>query len=591
MRDDLRAMRLVTGTAFRADPWRTVAVLLLEPASAATQPLFALWVKLIADGALRRDAGLVTTGAAALALSMSLMWLVGGAGNRLRLTLGERVGHAFDRRIAEISATLPTLEHHERGDYQDRLALLREQQGALGITLNAVVGAVRVVGQSAVTIALLVALHPALVMLPLFAVPSLVVVMRSQRWQRQAEERAASSRRLATHLYEQTLHAAPAKELRAFGLRDEIARRHREAWLEAHRVRAGAQWRTALWSSAASLTFAVGFAGAVALVVRRAVAGVATPGDVLLVTALARQVNGAAAQTVMSVAGLQQSMRAAARLLWLVDYERERRRTGPCVPPPERLRDEIVFDRVSFRYPGTDVGALRDVSFRLRAETVVALVGENGAGKTTVVKLLFGLYQPTEGRILVDGRDLADVDVEQWRGRASAVFQDFVRLELTAGEAVGVGDLPRINDPAAVSTALARGGADGVVAALPNGTGTQLGRSWTQGVDLSTGQWQKLAVARGLMRPAPLVLALDEPTAALDAATEHELFERFTAAARAEQTGVTVLVSHRFSTVRAADTILVFDGGRVVECGPHHDLVTGGRLYAALYELQAASYR
>jgi ATP-binding cassette subfamily B protein len=591
VRESFRAFRLVVATAFRADPRRALAVLVMEPASAAAQPLFALWVKFIADGVLRHDRSLVVLGASTLAGSLALLWLVGGAGNRLRITLTERVGFAFDRQLAEISAALPTLEHHERADYQDRLALLREQQGVLGGALNAVVQGLRVTVPAAVTISLLAALHPALVVLPLFSVPSLLVVVRSQRWQREAEERAASSRRLSTHLYELTLHAGPAKELRVFGLRDEVARRHRAAWLDGHRIRARAQWRTAIWSAVASAVFAAGFAGAVALVVARAVRGQATPGDVLLAIGLARQVNSSAAQTVFSVAGLQQSLRAAGRLLWLVDHARAWRDRRGTLPAPEVLRSSIVFDRVSFRYPGTTEWVLRDVSFSVEAGAVVALVGENGAGKTSLVKLLFGLYQPTEGRVLVDGVDLRDIDVESWRRRVSAAFQDFAKLELLAGETVGVGDLPRIDDELAVRRAVTRAGADDVAARLPAGLRTQLGRSWQGGVDLSTGQWQKLAVARSFLRERPLVLALDEPTASLDAATEHELFERFVGAARRDAGSVTVLVSHRFSTVRAADVILVIERGRVVEMGPHHELMANHALYADLYEVQAAAYR
>ncbi|HWL34640.1 MAG TPA: ABC transporter ATP-binding protein [Frankiaceae bacterium] len=590
MRDSFRALRLVVATTLRADPRRAVAVLLLEPASAAVQPLFALWLKLLADGALGHDAGLVATGAGALACSMALLWLVGGAGTRMRVTLTERVGFTFDRRIAEISATLPTLEHHERADYQDRLAMLREQQGVLGNTVNTVVQTVRVVVPAAVTLTLLVTLHPSLVLLPAFAVPSLLVALRSQRWQRDAEERAAPGRRLSGHLYELTLHAGPAKELRVFRLRDEVARRHRAAWLEGHRIRAAAQWRTALWSSLASVVFAAGFAAAVALVVQRAVRGNATPGDVLLAIGLARQVNTAAAQTVFSVSSLQQSLRAAGRLLWLVDHARAQARPAAVAVPPAVLRGGIELDGVSFRYPGTAAWVLRDVSFRLEPGSVVALVGENGAGKTSLVKLLLGLYEPTEGRILVDGTDLRDIDPGAWRARTAAAFQDFTRLELRADEVVGVGDLEHLTDAGAVVDALARAGASDVVAGLPRGLHTQLGRSWPGGTDLSTGQWQKLAVARALMRQSPLVLALDEPTASLDATTEHRLFERYVHAARGGA-GVTLLVSHRFSTVRAADEILVLDGGRVVQRGPHRDLVTSNGVYAELYELQAASYR
>jgi ATP-binding cassette subfamily B protein len=278
-------------------------------------------------------------------------------------------------------------------------------------------------------------------------------------------------------------------------------------------------------------------------------------------------------------------------LLWLRDYARGVDRGGH-LPAPARLVDGIVFDRVSFRYPGTEQWVLRDVSFRIPAGAVIALVGENGAGKTTLVKLLSRMYAPTEGRILVDGVDLADIGVDAWRERLSAAFQDFARFEFTAQRSVGVGDLPRLDDSPAMCAALDRAGAGDILAKLPGGVGTQLGARWKEGVDLSTGQWQKLALGRALMREDPLVVFFDEPTASLDAMTEHALFERYATAARsgAARGTVTLLVSHRFSTVRSADLILVIDRGGVAELGGHDELLLRDGLYAELYLLQAHAY-
>jgi ATP-binding cassette subfamily B protein len=285
--------------------------------------------------------------------------------------------------------------------------------------------------------------------------------------------------------------------------------------------------------------------------------------------------------------------RTAGRMLWLRDYARERLRAPAPRAAPARLERGIVFDHVSFRYPGTDDWALRDVSFTIPAGAVIALVGENGAGKTTLVKHLCRMYEPTGGHIRVDGVDLAEIGVEAWRARLSAAFQDFARLELTAGQAVGAGDPPRMDDGDAVRAALERAGAEDVLRALPGGLETQLGARWEGGVDLSTGQWQKLALGRALMRREPLAVFFDEPTASLDALAEHALFERYAAEARAGSArgAVTVLVSHRFSTVRAADLILVIDGGRVTELGAHHELILRDGLYAELYGLQARAYQ
>jgi ATP-binding cassette subfamily B protein len=237
---------------------------------------------------------------------------------------------------------------------------------------------------------------------------------------------------------------------------------------------------------------------------------------------------------------------------------------------------------------------LDHVDLVLEPGTTVAIVGENGAGKTTLVKLLARLYEPTAGRILVDGIDLRSFDVGAWRARVSAGFQDFGRFQFLARESVGIGDLPAADSDARVLAALGRAAAADVPAGLPAGLATQLGREFEGGVDLSLGQWQKVALGRAMMRRQPLLLVLDEPTASLDAPTEHALFERFTEAARgaAEQSGaVTVLVSHRFSTVRTADLIVVFADGRISERGSHDELMRRGGTYAELYELQAGAYR
>ena len=288
------------------------------------------------------------------------------------------------------------------------------------------------------------------------------------------------------------------------------------------------------------------------------------------------------------------------RLAWLEDYAAAFTKNADVVVP-ECLRQGIRLEHVSFSYPGTKRRALEDINLDLPRGAVVAIVGENGAGKSTLVKLLCRLYQPDEGRILIDGADLARMPVEQWRARLAGAFQDFFRFEFKARQTVGAGDLPRLDDQAAVVTAVDRAGAQDVVDRLGTGLDTQLGTTWPGGAELSFGQWQKLALARGFMRDDPLLLILDEPTAALDAETEHALFERYAAAARGGHAsrgvsgsvagGITILVSHRFSTVRMADLIVVLDGARVVEVGSHEALIAKGGSYAELYGIQAAAYQ
>jgi ATP-binding cassette subfamily B protein len=287
-------------------------------------------------------------------------------------------------------------------------------------------------------------------------------------------------------------------------------------------------------------------------------------------------------------------MDGSRRLAWLEDYAASIAAAGD-LPVPTVLRRGIRIEHVSFVYPGTQRVVLDDVSLTLPAGAVVAIVGENGAGKTTLVKLLSKMYEPSSGSILVDDTPLARMPAGEWRSCLAGAFQDFFRFEFRARHTVGLGDVPRLDDEPAVVAAVDRAGAGDVVARLASGLETQLGPTWPSGVELSFGQWQKLALARGFMRDEPLLLVLDEPTAALDAETEHALFERYAAAARSgEERGsgrITILVSHRFSTVRMADLIVVLDGARLVEVGSHDELMAKGGHYAELYGIQAAAYR
>jgi ATP-binding cassette subfamily B protein len=286
-------------------------------------------------------------------------------------------------------------------------------------------------------------------------------------------------------------------------------------------------------------------------------------------------------------------MDGSRRLAWLEDYAASVAADGD-LPVPTVLRRGIRLDHVSFSYPGTSPVVLDNVSVTLPAGSVVAIVGENGAGKTTLIKLLAKMYEPSSGSILVDDTPLSRVQAEQWRARLAGALQDFFRFEFRAGHTVGLGDLARLDDQPAVVAAIDRAGAADVVARLTSGLDTQLGATWPRGVELSFGQWQKLALARGFMSDHPLLLILDEPTAALDAETENALFERYAAAARAgasDSGRITILVSHRFSTVRMADLIVVLDGARLVEVGTHDELMAKSGQYSELYRIQAAAYR
>jgi ATP-binding cassette subfamily B protein len=254
---------------------------------------------------------------------------------------------------------------------------------------------------------------------------------------------------------------------------------------------------------------------------------------------------------------------------------------------PRPIRQGFTFENVGFRYPDAESWALRGVSFHLNAGEVLALVGENGAGKTTLVKLLARLYDPDEGRILLDGRDLREYDLDDVRANIGVIFQDFVRYHLTAGENIGVGQIDAMDDVSRIREAARRSMADEVIASLPQGYDQVVGRRFRNGVDLSGGQWQKIAIARAYMRDAQ-VMILDETTAALDARAEFEVFQRFR---ELSDKRTAVLISHRFSSVRMADRILVLAHGRLEATGTHDELMAAGGRYAELFELQAAGYR
>jgi ATP-binding cassette subfamily B protein len=359
---------------------------------------------------------------------------------------------------------------------------------------------------------------------------------------------------------------------------------------------------SAVWHSLGWAVFGAGYVAGVVFIATRATA---TPGEVLLVLAAGGRLSGYIAATVGEVGFLRGFwMDGSRRLAWLEDYAAAQHQQAD-LPSPASLRQGIRLEAVSFAYPGTAKLVLDNVSVMLPAGSVVALVGENGAGKSSLVKLLAKMYEPTAGRILVDDVPLARIPAADWRMRVAGAFQDFFRFEFIARQTIGLGDVPRLEHEPAIVSAVARAGADDVIVHLKSGLDTQLGPSWPEGADVSFGQWQKLALVRGFMRDEPLLLVLDEPTAALDAETEHALFERYAAAARgrggvrgipehvesAAQPSITLLVSHRFSTVRMADLILVLDGARLVEAGSHEDLMARRGQYAELYAIQAAAYR
>src|SRR4051794_1563630 len=531
---------------YRHEPGLMLAAFVLALLAALPDALIAWWLKLLGEGVLGHDAGRVRFAAIALGVSAVATWLLRTVSTRVQRRFRDKVTIALEAHVARLQASVATIAHQERPEYLDRLAVLRDQVFVLDHMYMSVFSTCGWLLRLGVTFALLVSVHPALALLAVFALPTVLTSTWRPAVERAAYERGAQPARLARHLFTLATTAAPGKEVRVTGIAGRLAQDRREAWERWYGPIAAARWGSAAWHMLAWALFGGAWAGAVAFVS----AGLrASAGDVLLVLAAGARLSAYIGATVGEIGFLRGIwMDGSRRLAWLEDYAASLTADAD-LPVPERLREGIRLDHVSFAYPGTDRLVLEDVSLELPAGTVVAIVGENGAGKTTLVKLLGKLYEPKSGAIYVDGQPLARMRADEWRERLAGAFQDFFRFEFHARHSVGLGDVPRLDDETAVVRAVERAGADDVVARLPAGLETQLGPTWPEGVEVSFGQWQKLALAQGFMRDRPLLLVLDEPTAALDAETEHALFERYAAAMHGDSSAadgrITVLVSHR----------------------------------------------
>lgn len=574
---------------YRAEPRMLLLTLAMTVVSALPDAFIALWLALLVGGLSDGDTTRVWLGTAGLAVSATLAWLLLMVFERVERRFRDRVSIALETHVASAQARIGTVEHHERPEALDRLAVLRDQVFALDhlfLSLFSMAGWLIRLG---ITLVLLATVHPALLLLGVFGLPMLVTSIWRPGVERRVEEQVAVHNRLARHLFSTATSASPAKELRLHELGPSLVERRASVWRRWYAPTARTQLGTSAWGAASWALFGMAYAGAIVFVASGLDASAATVTLVLAAGGELSQYIAAAVTTLGYLRGIW--LDSSRRLAWLEQLA-EAADTRADGTVPDRLTEGIAFEHLSFTYPGSTALVLDDVSFTLPAGTVVALVGENGAGKSTLVKLLAQMYVPTSGRITVDGVDLQRLPSVAWRERLAGAFQDFFRFEFVAQTTVGLGDEPRADDRPAVTDAVGRAGAADVIDTLALGLDTQLGPTWDAGVEVSHGQWQKLALARGFMRASPLVLVLDEPTSALDAETEHALFEQYAASAGAgtDDGRITILVSHRFSTVRVADLIVVLDGSRLADVGTHEELTARGGLYAELYAIQAASY-
>jgi ATP-binding cassette subfamily B protein len=485
------------------------------------------------------------------------------------------------------------LEHLERPEYLSQVERLNANRRQLAAAPRQLLSNIASGARIVAFIVLLATVSPWLLLVPICAAPPLIADRIAKRITKASEDEMAHDQRLAGMLFALCTDAGSAGEVRAYGLSGPLEQRHQRLIDNIQRRSAREAVQVFAVQAIGWTVYALGLMGAIAFVVIRASDHAISLGTVLMAVSLIRRSRTQLAAAAQTSGALVSTLATADRLFWLEDHAAAEASKSGSAPAPDVLREGIEVRGVSFAYPGTDRMVIDDLSLRLPAGSTVAVVGENGSGKTTLIKLLLGMYRPDSGQILVDGMSLNSIDPGSWRRRCTAAFQDYARFNLRAVETVGVADLDAIEDEPAAGAALERAGAPELAAQLPDGLRTEVGTAFTGGHGLSGGQWQKLALGRAMRRDDPLLVVLDEPTASLDAQSEHALFERYSAAAHdaAASGAITVLVSHRFSTVQMADLIVFVEAGHAVEVGSHAALLAADGRYTELFNLQAAGYR
>jgi len=522
---------------------------------------------------------------------MALFTLLGAAISLLAGLVGQTQGMIvtdYMQDIVHARSVAVDLEFYENAEFYDTLR--RAQREANMRPMRIFQGLLQL-GRDAISLlaisGLLLSFSGAFVLLLLVAViPGFLVRVRFSgtlyRWQR-ARTQTERKSWYYTWMLTGDWHA---KEIRLFGLGDLFIERFRQLRHQLRSEQLHIARQQALFSFVAQLISTLAIYGGYALVAGRVLSGRLSLGDLVMTFQALQRGQGYLQNALQSLAGLYEDNLFIADLDEFLNLEPRVISPARPRPFPRPLRQGIAFESVSFAYPGGARQALTDITLTIRPGEKIALVGENGSGKTTLIKLLCRLYDPTEGRITLDGIDLRELDVLDLRRAISVIMQDYVQYNLPVQDNIWFGNVAEPPDPTRIAQVAQDAGAHDVVARLPHGYQTVLGRMFEDGEQLSIGEWQKIALARAFLRQAQIVI-LDEPTSALDARAEYEIFRRLHDLTR-EQT--TIMISHRFSTVRHADRIVVLDGGRIVECGSHAELMRLGGHYAHLFELQARHY-
>jgi ATP-binding cassette subfamily B protein len=586
-----RQTRKALGLAWRSSPSGLIGIALLTLAAALLPLSIAYAGKLIIDAVVARSAPLATQYVVLELGLVALQAMTQRALSLLRSLLGARLGHDVNLAILDKALQLE-LQQFENAEFYDRLT--RARQGASSRPVEMVTDSLQFF-QNVLTllgyVGLLVSYSGWIVgALVLAALPSTLVEMRFSRTAFRMRNWRSPDRRRQNYMEYVLANDEHVKEVKLFELGPLLLKRYRDLGERFYQEDKRLSIRRSLWASLLSLLAAAAFYGGYLSLALDAAADRLSLGDLTLYVVAFRQGQQAFQSCLSAIGSLYEHNLYMSNLFAFLTIETPPATVRPATPGTVGLEssDEgIRFEDVGFRYPGRDEWALRHIALAIPPRQSLALVGHNGAGKSTLIKLLCGFYRPTEGRILLDGRDLRAWDDADLRHRISAVFQDFNQYQFSLRENVGFGDFAHLSEEAQVRRAVERGGADAVVAELPQGLDTQLGRWFMDGAELSGGQWQKIALARGFMREEADILILDEPTAALDAEAEKAVFDRFRTLARGR---TSLLISHRFPTVRMADRIVVIEHGRIIEEGSHDALVQAGGRYAQLFKLQAEGY-
>jgi ATP-binding cassette subfamily B protein len=506
----------------------------------------------------------------------------------LQRVLNSRLKHRMSTSIVEQAIDLD-LHYFENAAYYDKLQNARQELNFRAMTLlETSFLLLQHIFTIATVLVIMVSFNPLLALILIFAaIPALVAQLRYGDMSFMVETmRAPETRRMAYFEHLLTVDTS-AKEVKLFGLGRPLLQRYNALFEKFYlQDRDLARWRgsrSILWGLLTNASYYLAYGW----IIWRTVTGQMTLGDLTLYLALFRQSQMSVQQMFGSIGQIYESGRFMDNLFSFLALENQSRNRDTALPMPKPIRKGIEFRNVSFRYPNRNYWALHNINLHIAPGEKVALVGTNGAGKTTLVKLLTRLYDPTEGQILIDGVDIREYNVEELRQRVGVIFQDFVRYHTTLRENIGFGQFDAMGDAERIDQAAHRGGADELIGKLPNGYDTMLGAWFEKGHELSGGQWQKIALSRAFMRDGE-VLVLDEPTSALDAEREYEIFQRFRELTEGK---IALLISHRFSTVRMADQIIVIENGELIEQGSHDTLLLRDGTYARLFNLQAAGYR